>query len=147
MAQLIREVADGDAARGEDVFRRADLSCLKCHAVSQAGGQIGPDLSALGSTSPVDYIINSIYDPDVLLSRLLGSNRRFIETRLPHIGELLKPELAEVIADSEMLIVGVSNPTIFDALATHGRPGQRVLDLVNLPNAGGLRAQVEGLCW
>jgi GDP-mannose 6-dehydrogenase len=89
----------------------------------------------------------SIYDPDVLLSRLLGSNRRFIETRLPHIGELLKAELAEVIAESEMLIVGVSNPTIFDALATHGRPGQRVLDLVNLPNVGTLRAQVEGLCW
>lgn len=66
LVQLTREVAEsGDAARGEHVFRRADLSCLKCHAVSQAGGQIGPDLSALGSTSPVDYIINSIYDPDV----------------------------------------------------------------------------------
>lgn len=66
LEQLMREVAEnGDAARGEAVFRRADLSCLKCHAVSQAGGQIGPDLSALGSTSPVDYIIGSIYDPDV----------------------------------------------------------------------------------
>ncbi len=64
-AALITEVAEtGDPARGEAVFRRADLSCLKCHAVSQAGGQIGPDLSALGSSSPVDYIINSIFDPD-----------------------------------------------------------------------------------
>ena len=66
LAALMQEVAEqGDPARGEAVFRRADLSCLKCHAVSQAGGQIGPDLSPLGATSPVDYIISSIYDPDL----------------------------------------------------------------------------------
>lgn len=56
--------ADGDAVRGEAVFRRADLSCMKCHAVSKAGGQIGPDLSALGASSPIDYILHSISDPD-----------------------------------------------------------------------------------
>lgn len=65
LAVLITEVeTHGDAARGEEVFRRADLSCQKCHAVSQAGGQIGPDLSPLGASSPVDYIIKSIYEPD-----------------------------------------------------------------------------------
>ena len=89
----------------------------------------------------------SIYDPDVQLSRLLGANRRFIETQLPHIGDLLKPDLAEVIASAEVLVVGVSNPAIFDALATHSRPEQYVLDLVNLPNAGAIGARVEGLCW
>lgn len=57
--------AKGDAARGEKVFRRADLSCMKCHAVSRAGGQIGPELSAVGSISPVDYIVNSILNPDL----------------------------------------------------------------------------------
>jgi GDP-mannose 6-dehydrogenase len=89
----------------------------------------------------------SIFDPDVQLSRLLGANRRFIETQLPHIGELLKPDLDAIIAEADMLIVGVSNPAIFDALATHARPEQKVLDLVNLPKGMALRAQVEGLCW
>ncbi|ANQ86429.1 GDP-mannose 6-dehydrogenase [Azoarcus olearius] len=89
----------------------------------------------------------SIYDPDVQLSRLLGANRRFIETQLPHIGELLKPELDAVIGEAEVLIVGVSSPAIFDALATHSRPEQKVLDLVRLPNPQALRAEVEGLCW
>lgn len=55
---------EGDAARGEAVFRRADLACMRCHAVSKAGGQIGPDLSAVGVSSPVDYLVKSIYDPD-----------------------------------------------------------------------------------
>ncbi|AWI77023.1 GDP-mannose dehydrogenase [Parazoarcus communis] len=89
----------------------------------------------------------SIYDPDVQLSRLLGANRRFIETQLPHIGELLKPDLDAIIAESEMLIVGVSNPAIFDAIATHSRAEQRIIDLVKLPALDGMRAQVEGLCW
>lgn len=89
----------------------------------------------------------AIYDPDVQLSRLLGANRRFIETQLPHIGDLLTADLDALIDGAELLIVGVSSPAIFDALATHARPEQKVLDLVKLPNAGALRANVEGLCW
>lgn len=68
LAALIEAVrAEGDPAAGENVFRRADLSCMKCHAVSKGGGQIGPDLSALGSSSPVDYIFASIFDPDAAI--------------------------------------------------------------------------------
>lgn len=63
--KLVAEVtAKGDAARGERVFRRADLGCVRCHAVSKAGGNIGPELSALGGSSPLDYIITSILDPN-----------------------------------------------------------------------------------
>lgn len=65
MDQAMADVARlGDAARGEITFRRPDLNCAKCHALSGAGGGIGPDLSALGSSSPVDYVINSLMIPD-----------------------------------------------------------------------------------
>ena len=53
----------GDPVRGEAIFRRQDLSCMKCHSVSKAGGNVGPDLSAVGSSTPVDYLINSILFP------------------------------------------------------------------------------------
>jgi putative heme-binding domain-containing protein len=53
----------GDAARGERLFRRADLLCLKCHALGGAGGQVGPDLSSIGASAPGDYLIESILDP------------------------------------------------------------------------------------
>ncbi len=66
VAALAEEVAaKGDAARGEMIFRRNDLSCLRCHAINRAGGQIGPDLSAVGGSSPLDYIINSILNPNL----------------------------------------------------------------------------------
>jgi putative heme-binding domain-containing protein len=57
-------LAKGDAVRGEHVFRRADLGCQKCHGINKAGGAIGPDLGPIGGSSPVDYIITSILDPN-----------------------------------------------------------------------------------
>ena len=54
----------GDPARGEQVFRRSDLSCTKCHAVNKAGGQIGPDLTPVGANSPMEYLVNALFDPD-----------------------------------------------------------------------------------
>ncbi|MEW4453250.1 hypothetical protein AB1L30_11280 [Bremerella sp. JC817] len=66
LQSLVAKVLEkGDPARGEDIFRRKELSCLKCHAISGAGGQIGPDLSPVGATSPVDYVINSILFPEM----------------------------------------------------------------------------------
>jgi putative heme-binding domain-containing protein len=65
LAELVAEVAkEGNPARGEQVFRRPDLNCMSCHALAKAGGDVGPDLSALSQTSPPDYIINSILNPD-----------------------------------------------------------------------------------
>lgn len=62
---LVQEVLTrGNAARGEQVFRRTDLGCLKCHSLAGAGGNIGPDLRDIGSNSPVDYILRSILNPD-----------------------------------------------------------------------------------
>ena len=64
MAALLDDLgAHGDPGRGEDIFRRPDVNCMKCHAVAKAGGNIGPDLSAIGASSPPDYLIRSILDP------------------------------------------------------------------------------------
>lgn len=64
VASLAADVAaKGNAARGEIVFRRTDLSCIKCHSVSKAGGEIGPDLSPVGANSPVDYLVRSVLNP------------------------------------------------------------------------------------
>jgi putative heme-binding domain-containing protein len=38
---------------------------MKCHSVSRAGGQVGPELSAVGGSSPTDYIVNSILNPNL----------------------------------------------------------------------------------
>ncbi|MBK5204518.1 MAG: UDP-glucose/GDP-mannose dehydrogenase family protein, partial [Polaromonas sp.] len=89
----------------------------------------------------------SIYDPEVRLAQLLGANRSFIEKHLPHIGKMLRADMDCVIDESEVLVVGLADPTVFDAVTSRCRPDQVVLDLVNLPNRATIRAKVEGLCW
>jgi len=65
MQAMVADVARlGDPVRGEAVFRRKDQVCLKCHAIGGAGGQVGPDLSSIGASAPVDYLIDSLLQPN-----------------------------------------------------------------------------------
>ncbi len=61
MIDLVRE--QGDPRRGEAIFRRGDLTCLKCHAIAGAGGRVGPSMESLGASAQVDYLIESILKP------------------------------------------------------------------------------------
>lgn len=61
LAVEVRE--SSDAARGREVFHRAELACLACHRVGGEGGIIGPALDTLGTAQPVDFIIGAILEP------------------------------------------------------------------------------------
>lgn len=81
VARLVVDVMSrGDSARGEKIFRRSDLSCMRCHSVSRAGGQVGPDLSAVGGSSPTDYIINSILNPNLAVKEQYVTRIFFLES-------------------------------------------------------------------
>jgi len=89
----------------------------------------------------------AIYDPEVQLARLLGANRSFIERHLPHIGQMMRPDIESVVAESEILVVGLSGHEVAEALARLCRPEQILLDLVRLTNRAAINARVDGLCW
>lgn len=62
--ELIKYVRErGDSVRGRAVYERAELGCVACHQVKGEGGRIGPDLGALGSAQPIDFIIGALLDP------------------------------------------------------------------------------------
>jgi putative heme-binding domain-containing protein len=64
IAAFAEEVrARGDARRGAEIYQRPQLGCLVCHALNGQGGNIGPNLSALGSAQPIDFIVGAILDP------------------------------------------------------------------------------------
>lgn len=87
-----------------------------------------------------------IWDRDVSLARLAGSNRQYIEEVIPHIGSLLSADMPEVVRDSEVVIIGTKiDKTDLTRLLT---PAQIVLDLVNLdPARRPQAASYEGICW
>ena len=65
MKQTVAEVlAKGDAANGERVFRRTETGCYQCHAIAGAGGWLAPDLSSIGASAQIDYLVNSVLDPN-----------------------------------------------------------------------------------
>ncbi|MEO6742656.1 MAG: PVC-type heme-binding CxxCH protein [Chthoniobacteraceae bacterium] len=64
VAALVAEVQQkGDAKRGREIFRRAELACTGCHRIGDEGGTIGPALDAIGSGQPVDFIIGAVLLP------------------------------------------------------------------------------------
>jgi putative heme-binding domain-containing protein len=54
----------GDPAQGELIYRRATSGCVTCHAVGGAGGIVGPSLTSIGASAPLDYIIESLLTPN-----------------------------------------------------------------------------------
>ncbi|HEU4779367.1 MAG TPA: UDP-glucose/GDP-mannose dehydrogenase family protein [Steroidobacteraceae bacterium] len=88
-----------------------------------------------------------IFDPEVQLSRLLGANRSYIDANIPHLGSLLCANIEEMIDPSDVILVGLQQSALNDALQARVRPEHFVLDLVNLPNRDLLRCRYEGICW
>jgi GDP-mannose 6-dehydrogenase len=89
-----------------------------------------------------------IWDNNVMLGRLFGSNRQFIDEYIPHIGQLLENDLGTVVRSAELILVGtraVDRETLLSAT----RPNQTIIDLVNLEKkrrpAGA--TGYEGICW
>jgi len=71
--------ADGNAARGEQIFRRKDLSCTVCHAIGGVGGKVGPDLTSIGASAQMDYLIESVLYPNRKIKE--GYHAIIIETK------------------------------------------------------------------
>ena len=65
LKQLAEAVSSqGEPHRGEKIYRRADTGCVICHAIGGAGGKVGPDLTSIGASAPLDYLIESVLFPN-----------------------------------------------------------------------------------
>jgi GDP-mannose 6-dehydrogenase len=73
-----------------------------------------------------------VWDKDVSLGRLTGSNRQFIQDEIPHIGARLSTNLEDVVNQSEVVVIGttaLSDETLQAAI----RSDQIVIDLRSSP--------------
>jgi GDP-mannose 6-dehydrogenase len=89
-----------------------------------------------------------IWDDNVSLGHLIGSNRQYIEEVIPHLGSLLCQDLATALAQAEVVVIGtrgIDRAT----LNRQVRPDQIVVDLVNLEKTRRLdnHGSYEGICW
>jgi len=74
-----------------------------------------------------------IWDRDVSLGGLVGSNRQFIAEEIPHIGRLLSTDLQEVVKESEVVVISTKAAEHIEAILTSLRPDQVIIDLCSHP--------------
>lgn len=88
----------------------------------------------------------SIYDPQINLSRLIGSNEQQIQARMPHLAQLLKQDAKEVIENCEVLVVSQKcvSESIFRASV---RAEHTIIDVNGWDILKTLPSRYDGLCW
>lgn len=91
-----------------------------------------------------------IYDREVSLSQLHGSNRAYIDNVIPHIGSLMRASLKEVLEATEAIVVTkhLSSDEL-DQLLSLLRSDQILIDLVRLDRQElqEFEGQYSGICW
>jgi len=88
-----------------------------------------------------------IWDDNVSLGHLIGSNREYIEQAIPHIGSLLVGDLGQCLREAELVVIGTRGVR-GDQLLPHLRPDHIVVDLVNLEKSRRpVLDHYEGICW
>ncbi len=60
----------GNVNQGRSLFfTRSSLSCVRCHKVGSTGGEVGPNLSALGPQKTREYLLEAIVTPNSAIAQ------------------------------------------------------------------------------
>ena len=86
-----------------------------------------------------------VYDKEVSLARLFGANKEYIERQIPHIAQLMRSSIDEVLEFAEVLVIG-NNAEEFRQIEQKQREGQVVIDLVRLFDKTSDETY-QGICW
>lgn len=89
----------------------------------------------------------TIYDREVRSANIIGSNREYVEKEIPHIWELMRASVDEVLASCDVVVIG-NGSREFREIEPRLRTGQRVVDLVRIFGAKVSDGSTyEGICW
>ncbi len=87
-----------------------------------------------------------IYDPQLNLSALQGANKRAIDTRMPHLADLLRPTLASALGERGLVIASQKCAPLAELSPLVGSH-HSILDVNGWEELKSLSAPYQGLCW
>jgi GDP-mannose 6-dehydrogenase len=87
-----------------------------------------------------------IYDKNVRVASLVGANRDFIFTRIPHISKLMVDSIDAVLDHAQTIVVGNRDPE-FCNITDRLHDGQMLVDFVHINNGRSANGRYEGICW
>jgi GDP-mannose 6-dehydrogenase len=87
-----------------------------------------------------------LYDRNVKIARLMGANQSYVEQHIPHIAALMSDTVDEVIAQSDVIVVG-NKAEEFASVLSAMPPGKTVIDLVRIRKEKTSDGSYVGLAW
>ncbi|MEO8464697.1 MAG: UDP-glucose/GDP-mannose dehydrogenase family protein [Gammaproteobacteria bacterium] len=87
-----------------------------------------------------------IYDRSVNIARLVGANREYILTRIPHLSALMVDSIEKVIDHAEVLVIGNRDPEFKRAPELLSKR-QHIVDLVRVLKNVPQGQSYDGICW
>jgi GDP-mannose 6-dehydrogenase len=88
-----------------------------------------------------------IFDQEVSMAKIFGSNKKYIETVIPHISSLMSESIDEVIKGCEILIVGKKEKSYKEPIEKASK-SVHVIDLVKIfTQSEAPKENYEGICW
>lgn len=147
----IQESNTHHIARGLELIASEGRKRVGIAGLSFKGGtddiRESPILSLAESLLGKGYPLR-IYDRNIKISSLVGSNREFLEAKIPHITAIMVDTLEELAAFSEIIVIG-NNDRGLDRLPDLTPRNTRIVDLVGISGdaRNKLKAQYDGICW
>lgn len=86
-----------------------------------------------------------IYDKNVKLSEITGTNKDFIMAKIPHLQHFVYDDLDKVVTESDVLVVTNKEPEFEDLLQKY--PGKIIVDLVRAWKEVDYEGNYEGISW
>ena len=95
LADEVRKESRAD--RGALIYARTELNCSACHTIAGKGGTIGPDLSALGTAQPIEFIIGAILYPNREVKEGFTAFEITTKDEEVHQGYILREDAQELV--------------------------------------------------
>jgi GDP-mannose 6-dehydrogenase len=88
-----------------------------------------------------------VFDRNVSLANLQGANRAYIEKEIPHIASLMADTVAEVLASSDVVVIGNGDEE-FARILDEARSDQVIVDLVRIGSPSeSSKGVYQGIAW
>jgi quinoprotein glucose dehydrogenase len=139
--------AGGSAERGRKVFfERSEVSCVRCHKIGDQGGEVGPDLSKIGSQQKPDYLLESLVFPDKQIAKGFDPVVIVTESGKVHAGILKEDNGREVrLMNAEGGIVVILKSEIEEQARGHSAMPEDLVKKLSLFDVRDLVAFLEEL--
>ncbi|MFL6546532.1 MAG: NAD(P)-binding domain-containing protein, partial [Candidatus Udaeobacter sp.] len=82
----------------------------------------------------------------VAAAKLFGANKEYIEREIPHISQLMRPSIEDVLENTDVVVIG-NKAEEFRSITGLLRPDQIVIDLVRLFDDKTTGGSYYGICW